>query len=392
MIVGVPDKPRVLVTVSTYLPGFRAGGPIRTIANLVERLGDEFQFYIVAADRDAGDSQPYPDVIHGAWTPVGKAMVFYRPPGPTGWRALFGSLRSLNIDLIYLNSFFGMPSLRVLAYRRLGWLARRPVLLAPRGEFAVGALALKSFKKRVFMVFAQRVGLYRGVIFSASSELEAADIRRILGPVDILVAGNLGSLGTSGAAAVQSSEGGALRAVFLSRISKMKNLEGALEILSRVSCQLDFDIYGVVEDAPYWARCQKRMASLPANITVRYRGEVTPDQVDSIFAGYDFFLLPTFGENYGHVIREALSAGLPVLISDQTPWRGLAASDAGADFPLGNKKRFVDWVEAFAHLTPSQREVMRKGAKRIGSDVITANRNLKANRDMLYAAISRRGG
>lgn len=393
MIGAVTDRPRVLVTLSTYLPGFRSGGPIRTIANLVEWLGDEFLFHIVAADRDEGDSRPYPEVVHGAWTPVGKALVFYRPPGLSGWRALFKSLRALNFDLIYLNSFFGMPSLIVLTYRRMGRLGCRPILLATRGEFSVGALALKSLKKRLFLQVTRRVGLYRDVIFNASSELEAADIRRILGSVEILVAGNLSSpLPVGTVAAVPPSEGRRLRAVFLSRISRMKNLEGALDILSSVSCQLDFDIYGVIEDAPYWERCQKRISSLPPNITVRYCGEARPDQVETILAAYDFFLLPTFGENFGHAIREALSAGLPVLISDQTPWRGLAALDAGADIALGDKQRFVDWVEAFAVMTPSQREIMREGARRAGSDVVAANRSLDANRDMLYAAMSRGRG
>src|SRR4051812_11201747 len=49
-------KPCILTFSRFYLPGFRAGGPIRSISRLVECLGDEFQFRIVTADRDAGST------------------------------------------------------------------------------------------------------------------------------------------------------------------------------------------------------------------------------------------------------------------------------------------------------------------------------------------------
>lgn len=393
-VVTAKKPPRVLVSLATYLPGYRSGGPVRTILNLVDQLGDEFQFYIVAADRDTGDPHPYPDIDAATWTRVGKAVVFYRPPGPSGWRALLESLRTVDVDLFYLNSFFGTPTLRCLLYRRMGWLADRPVLLAPRGEFSAGALRLKSVKKRVFLALAKLVGLYRGITFQASSEDEAADIRRSLGAVKIDVATNLTGRSVLRATDPWSprSPGDPLRAVFLSRISKIKNLEGAIDILARTSCAVKFDIYGVLEDAPYWTRCRERLSALPDHVAVRYLGEVRPDQVETVLSGYDFLLLPTRGENYGHVIREALSAGLPVLISDKTPWRGLEALGAGADLPLDDREGFVKWIETFSRLDAPQQQATRQAARRVGSDAVTASKSLKANRDMLNAAISRRGG
>jgi glycosyltransferase involved in cell wall biosynthesis len=52
-------------------------------------------------------------------------------------------------------------------------------------------------------------------------------------------------------------------------------------------------------------------------------------------------LFPTLGENYGHVICEALNAGCPVLISNQTPWRNLQEKGVGWDFPLEEEERFT---------------------------------------------------
>jgi glycosyltransferase involved in cell wall biosynthesis len=73
---------------------------------------------------------------------------------------------------------------------------------------------------------------------------------------------------------------------------------------------------------------------------VRYEGEIEHERVRQVFAEHDLFLFPTLGENYGHVIFEALASGCPVLISDQTPWRNLESEGVGWAIPLAETERF----------------------------------------------------
>ena len=87
-------KPRVLILADYFLPGFRAGGPIRSLANLVEQLGDEFHFRIITRDRDFGERQAYSDTAANQWQPVGKAQVNYLSPP----RFLPGLLKSVIVD------------------------------------------------------------------------------------------------------------------------------------------------------------------------------------------------------------------------------------------------------------------------------------------------------
>lgn len=68
-------KPIILTFVGYYLPGYKAGGPICTLAKTVDSLGDEFQFKIVTTDRDSGDEKPYPGIRIDGWNSVGKADV-----------------------------------------------------------------------------------------------------------------------------------------------------------------------------------------------------------------------------------------------------------------------------------------------------------------------------
>ena len=68
---------------------------------------------------------------------------------------------------------------------------------------------------------------------------------------------------------------------------------------------------------------------MPPNARVTYHGEVRPEQVRDTFAGYDAFVFPTRGENFGHVIAESLSVSCPVVCSAETPWTDVLKAGGG---------------------------------------------------------------
>lgn len=392
---GRAVRPRILAFLSSYLPAFRSGGPIRTLEAMTAQMSDEWEFLIVAADRDLGDDRPFPDVPVNTWTACGPARVFYRSPGAGGWIALLRSLGSIDYDIIYLNSFFGVhASLIPMLFRRVGWLRRRPVVVAPRGELDPGALALKHRKKAIFLKAARLLRLHQGVVWHASNPVERESILRHTGAPAPRVFQALDLSGRSSGTAVRKRErasGEPLRVTFLSRISPIKNLRFALEALARVAVPVQFDIYGIIEDLAYWDRCQQAMADLPSHVTARYVGEVRPHDVERTLATYDLFLFPTLGENYGHVIRESLSAGVPALISDTTPWRGLEAKGAGADLPLDDPRRFAAWIDAYDRLPPDRQAAMRAAAAHAGDDAEAATKNLQDNRNLFRTVLRGRG-
>jgi len=357
---------------------------VRTVSNMVEALGEEFEFRVVTSDRDFGSLGSYSGVEPGRWVPVGKAWVWYAPPENQGIRDWLRLMGETPHDFLYFNSLFDprftlLPLLGCRLFRR-----RVPIVLAPGGELSPGALGLKHFKKSLFLLLAKPLGFYRGIVWRASSEDEEHLIRLHFGSdAPVLVARNIpahlsGNCGQGGVPHGDSH----LRIAFLSRISRMKNLGFALEVLGSLSAPAVFDIWGTREDNAYWRECQKLITSLPANIKVSYRGEAHPNRVVEILAGYDLLFLPTLGENYGHVIAESLAAGTPVLISDQTPWRGLAEEGIGWDLSLGDKAAFVrailDMSSMSAQDRGAQRERVREYARKVLNDpeVIEANRRL----------------
>lgn len=360
-------KPKIAVFNKYYLPGYKAGGPIRTLANMVDHLGDDFDFYIVTLDRDAGDNESYPDIHHGEWNNVGNARVMYLRPETVSISTLVEIVSDLSPDAIYLNSFFDATfTQRILLARRLKKIKNIPVVLAPRGEFSQGALGINRFKKRAYLRLSSILGLYRDLIWQASSSLENQDIRRNLSFVqssEVKEALDLApkvSLQNIDLNTRQSDS--PLRVCFLSRISPMKNLDFALKVLGEVSSSITFTIYGPKELASYWERCETLIEDLPDNVNVVYAGEVHPSNVNAELSKHDLFFFPTRGENYGHVIHEALLAGLPVLISDQTPWRDLEEHGVGWSYPLSDMPSFSSKIDEVAEISSEEQIAKRKKA------------------------------
>lgn len=353
----------VLLFVGYFLPGFKGGGPIRTVANMVDRLGEEIDFSIVTSDRDLGDSNPYPAILPNQWATIHNARIAYMAPGIFGLRLLWGIVREYGGDAIYLNGFF---SIRHSIFPIICWRILKPqkaVIIGPRGEFSKGALELKSVKKKIFIQLAKWTGLYRNAIWYASSAYEAEDIRRTLGgALNIKIAINIASPAKVAPLSIRTS-GAPLRVVFVSRISKKKNLLGAIKIMGKVRASVVFDVYGPIEDQTYWKECRDLANDLPSNIEFNYRGELLPAQVPEALANYDLFFLLTFGENFGHVIAEALGSGVPVLISDTTPWRDLERKKLGWDISLEHDDQFVAAVEKCSLISGDEYFAWRKSIR-----------------------------
>jgi glycosyltransferase involved in cell wall biosynthesis len=131
---------------------------------------------------------------------------------------------------------------------------------------------------------------------------------------------------------------GYLKLIYLSRVSPVKNLDFAIQTLSKVDSSknflIEYDIYGNNEDKEYFKYCKELMKQLPSNIKVTYKGTLSFDEIPKVISLYHFLFLPTKNENFGHAIVETLSCGRPVLISNCTPWNEVNEYQCGYALPL----------------------------------------------------------
>ena len=336
-----------------YLPGYKDGGPVRSIINLTDRLGTEYEFRILTTDRDHGDEKPYEGIRVREWNSVRKAQVYYVEPG--GFDAQTVERLAAQADLIYMCGCFNDYARTVLKLRRDGRIKCK-VVIASMGLFSPGAFRIKYPKKKAYMLLLGLLGYFRNVEWSATSEEEAADIRREAGKGAIChLAEDLPRL-PEPRQHKSLSGSNQLRIVFLSRISRKKNLTFAADILADLQGEIVFDIYGNQEDEAYWQECRTILQRLPANIHWKYCGIADSEQVPDIFSQYDVFLFPTLAENFGHVILEALMGGCIPVISDQTPWTMEKLGQAGQVIPLAERQEYVQKLQQYVCMTQEEKQ------------------------------------
>ncbi|MBK1732619.1 glycosyltransferase [Thiococcus pfennigii] len=384
---------KILVFLPYYYPGHKAGGAVRTIANMVEGLGDEIEFKIITSDRDLGDATPYSTVDVDRWNRVGKALVNYTSPGRRGlsiWRNL---VQIDHYDVLYLNSLFhpvfSLLPLQARRWSRVG--KRKPVIVAPRGQFGPGALKIKRFQKTTYLRLTKAMGLYSDVLWHASSCDEQFHLSSIFrDSPQIHVARDLPECPPAfERLSVNRGRDDILRVVFISRICRMKNLDFALRILAQSPLPIEFDIWGPLEDSLYWNKCLMLIEALPSNIVARYRGVLDHKHVMPTIAGYDLLFLPTQGENYGHVIAEALSAGTAVLISNETPWHDLTEDGVGWDIALTNEAGFLNALNSAFDRLQKDSLAWRRKIHEYAVNRLRDPNLLEANRQLFYRAAGR---
>lgn len=386
-----PHRPVILVFVRYYLPGFRSGGPVRSVSNLVQALAREYDFRIVCLNRDHGEHDPYPAVTHGRWMRMGEASVYYATDGEAGFALGRRMVQEIKPDMVYLNSLLDRQ-FSMKPFLATGGGRAVPVLLAPRGELSSGALGLKAKRKWLFLTLVKAARYYANVHWHASSVAEEARIRQVFTPETsrIFLASNLPEMPQDSMPRTGEKKPGALRIVLAARISPMKNTLAAIRMARQLKGEVELDLWGPLEDKDYWTTCQQQMLLCQSNVKVRYRGEVAHEKLPALLQGYDVMLLPTLGENFGHSIIEALDAGLPVVISDRTPWRNLAQAGVGVDLPLEDEAAFLRALDKYQAMNESEMSTVREACRRYVDEWRMNNTNLDDYKKMFNRVIASR--
>lgn len=353
------------VFAGSFPPAFRGGGPIRSVDAIVRSAPKGVSVEVLTSDRDLGSNEPLA-VKANTWLVRDSANVYYGTiSSPRKLLQAFHSLRKRHPQLLHFNSFF-TPRLTIapLMLWRFGFWGPTKLLVSPRGEFGDGALSRRAWKKRLYIAVFRLLRIHRSVIWHSTAEHETHAIHAMWGARARVVFRENDTLlpATALVPAVPSSL--RLRAVYLGRIVDHKGVLVALEALTSFSGSLTLDIYGTWEDPEYARQCEKAMKRLPPNVSVTLHDAVLPENVRDVFADHDLFLLPTAGENFGHVVAEALSVSCVVVTTPHTPWTGLLRDGAGVIVPDRSPEKWREQLESIAKKTPEEIFALRVAAGR----------------------------
>jgi len=357
----VEQRSRLLICADWFAPGFRAGGPIRSVVNLTQLLADGANVQVLTGCRDLGETQFYDGVPVNQWVRRAEyTSVFYG----TTWARHREFLRLLSRDrpaAVYLNSMFSWTGAIWPLLLLLLWYREVRVVLAPRGMLKPSALYRKFWKKAPVLRFLRGLGLTQRVVFHATSQDEVSEIRQQFPGARVVLVPNVPQWPAE-VLPERGPDDGVLRLVLVGRIHPIKNVHIAIESLRGLSVPCELVLVGPAEDAAYESRCRQLAAELGGAARVIFAGALDERAVREQLIRADALILPTQGENFGHAIFESFSVGTPVIISDCTIWRNLADKQAGWDLPLAEPGAFARAVCELSSTGPKARQRLREGA------------------------------
>ncbi|WP_075603688.1 glycosyltransferase family 4 protein [Saccharicrinis aurantiacus] len=377
-------KKKILIFIDWFLPAYKAGGPIRSVANMAEYLDKDYQFYIYTGNKDHDGTEL--TVANNQWVEHNAHTKVYYSSSPSFFE-VGSTIKSIQPNSIYINSMFSLAfTIYPLKWNLfLGNKQQRRVIVAPRGMLQAGALQLKATKKRLFLGLMKTSLLKaKNIYWQATDKQELEDIQlNIPHTSNIIEVGNIPSLVAEESAKKSPSD--TIRFTTISLVAEKKNHIYFIDLLQRVKANktIIYDIYGPIKDADYWQQCKEEIKKVAPNVTVNYKGSIEPHKVAETLKQYHYFVLPTLGENFGHAIFEALANGLPVLISDKTPWLNLEEKHAGWSIPLTDKDEWERVVQNIINDKADYQD-LSQGAKALAAEYVS-EQNFKVGYGELFS-------
>ena len=364
---------KILIYNDYFFPGYKAGGPIQSIVNLIKILEKKYQVFVFTSSTDLGKQDVYDDIKENEWNSIllpGCSMpidVWYGSICSIKYSNIKNIILDLQPDYLYLN---GIYSLRfflypILAFKQLS--LNSSLVICPRGMLQKGALQIKARKKYIFLITLKYLHLLDKTIWHATNEEEQQDIMTYF-PLHqkILIAPNIPK---SPFVQWQPSEKieGSLRLVYLSLITEKKNLHLLLEALTATKDSITLSVYGPLKDKGYWeTKCKPIIERL--NGRVIYMGDVEPVNVQPVLATYDALAILTKGENFGHALYESLSVGRPLVTSYFTPWNDLEKIKAGWNVDIQDVHSIINQFNSIAAMGKKEFDEYCKGAHSLATN------------------------
>lgn len=376
---------KILLFCDWYEPGFKAGGPIRSCVNFANQMKEDYQVFVFTTDRDLGSTEPYPSVTTDSWYDLNENIkINYCSPEKLSWKYIRQQVKEIDPDFIYLNSMYSrFFTIYPLLQYSLGE-RKCKLILAPRGMLRNTALHYKKNKKEIFLKLFKLMKLHRLLHFHATDEVEYNEIQTIFGKhVMVSMIPNFPGYIPPYSASIPKQEG-ELKMIFIGRLHPIKNLDFILRLLPGIEGNLQLTVVGIEEDLEYTRQCKELVNSYPGRIVVSFKGALPNEKLPALISQHHLFVLPTRGENFGHAIFESLRMGRPVLISDQTPWRGLQAQSAGWDLSLDDSGAFKNVIRILVNAGQKEYDRFSESAWQFVQRYVTSS-NLKSDYHKLFS-------
>jgi hypothetical protein len=317
-------KKQIFIFNEYYEPAFKAGGPIKSLKLLNERLIKRYAVKIFTSSYD-----------------IDKTKITSPNDKKNNVKRFRSSLELMNFMIgnfifkklntnLYFNSFFNLRyTILPLIFFKF-FVKKTKIILAPRGELFESEIKKKKIKKILYILFF-KIFLKKETIFHVTSLEEKSTIKKIFPHNKIEFLPNLinNQIKINDFKICPFNK--RAKFIYFSRISIKKNLLETIKILDKSKLPIDLDIYGPIEDLEYWHKVKctfQNIKNFNNKLKINYRGSIRYKKY-KILNRYNFFILLSDSENFGHVIFEAIQSKCVPIITKNSSWTQLKTLGCG---------------------------------------------------------------
>ena len=233
----------------------------------------------------------------------------------------------LHPKILHLHGIWDLlGNLLLLKYK----CSKKLVIVSPHGMLDPYSLSTKRFKKKVALFLYQRRNLNNCDVIHSTSDKESQNIRKLgfVRPIAMIPIG----INTNDYPLKKFQNKEQKKVLFLSRIHPKKGLDILIDLWASLDANTlsnwCLEIAGLGEQS-YLAELMAKVKKYDLQANIKFIGEVSGQKKVDTFHSADIFILPSLGENFGIVVLEALSCGLPVITTTSTPWEILGEHKLG---------------------------------------------------------------
>ena len=370
---------KIMVFTDWFYPGSQAGGPIQSLISMMKFSDDSF--YVVTRDTDLNSTTPYSSIRSNTWQSSFQenVQVYYLNENSLTEDFISKISTDINPDRVYLNSMWS-PKFTLLplkVFRKNNCSTK--VVLAPRGMLKPAAFKQKGFKKKLFLLFSKFTKIYSNITWHATSEIEKEEILQKFQDANIRIAPNISNAEIS---EIKKEITSPFRILTVGRISPEKGYYEAMEAIRnwKPNKPVKWDIVGLEENTEL-AEALRLLAEESSSIQITLHGHKNQEELNEYYENSHLFFLPSRGENYGHAIAEALCKGIPVVVSDQTPWNNLEEKFAGKSSSL-NSTTLAESLDFFFNLSNDDYQLWSQGALNYAKAHVNSPETLALNKNL----------